>query len=100
MKNLWNNMILLLPLQELMSLTSVQGKFCAFTLCSIFYVDSLHAAWALHEVPPKVFRPSIWIELMVAFAPTISQVSLSLCLIFTPALSVPLYGVAMGRSPT
>ncbi|RWW88147.1 hypothetical protein BHE74_00002986 [Ensete ventricosum] len=40
MKNSWNDMILLLLLQEFMSLTSVQGKLCA----SAFNVDSLHAA--------------------------------------------------------
>ncbi|RWV87371.1 hypothetical protein GW17_00050644, partial [Ensete ventricosum] len=45
--------ILLLPLQEFMPLTSVQGKLRAFAPCSIFYVDSLHAAWILHRVPPK-----------------------------------------------
>ncbi|RWW65643.1 hypothetical protein BHE74_00027039 [Ensete ventricosum] len=38
-------MISLLPLQEFMPLTSVQGKLHAFALCSIFYVDSLHAVW-------------------------------------------------------
>ncbi|RWV77553.1 hypothetical protein GW17_00061596 [Ensete ventricosum] len=59
-------MLSLLPLQEFMSLTSVQGKLCASTSCSIFYVDSLHAAWILHQVPPKLLRSSIYIELMVA----------------------------------
>ncbi|RRT70670.1 hypothetical protein B296_00012349 [Ensete ventricosum] len=54
-----------------MSLTSVQGKLRAFTACFIFYVDSLYAAWVLHQVPPKLFRSLICIELMVAFAPTI-----------------------------
>ncbi|RWW90121.1 hypothetical protein BHE74_00000736, partial [Ensete ventricosum] len=29
-KNPWNDIISLLPLQEFISLTSVQGKFCAF----------------------------------------------------------------------
>ncbi|RZS22682.1 hypothetical protein BHM03_00055489 [Ensete ventricosum] len=43
MKNRWNDMIPLLPLQEFMSLTSVQGKLCASTPCFIFYVDSLYA---------------------------------------------------------
>ncbi|RRT52510.1 hypothetical protein B296_00050411 [Ensete ventricosum] len=37
-------MIPLLPLQEFMSLTSVQGKLCAFAPYFI-YIDSLHAAW-------------------------------------------------------
>ncbi|RWV79743.1 hypothetical protein BHE74_00013952 [Ensete ventricosum] len=50
-------MILLLPRQEFMSLTSVQGKLCASTPFSIFYVDSLHVAWILHQVPPKLLRP-------------------------------------------
>ncbi|RWW05012.1 hypothetical protein BHE74_00024058 [Ensete ventricosum] len=61
MKNPWDNMIPLLPLQEFMSLTSVQGMLCASAPCSIFYVDSLHAAWILHKVPPKLLRPSICI---------------------------------------
>ncbi|RRT83430.1 hypothetical protein B296_00014352 [Ensete ventricosum] len=61
MKNPWDNMIPLLPLQEFMSLTSVQGKLCAFASCSIFYVDSLYAAWILHKVSPKLLRPSICI---------------------------------------
>ncbi|RWV95799.1 hypothetical protein GW17_00041530 [Ensete ventricosum] len=54
MKNPWNDMIALLPLQEFMSLTFVQGKLRASSLCSIFYVDSLHTAWILHQVPPKL----------------------------------------------
>ncbi|RWW68346.1 hypothetical protein BHE74_00024124 [Ensete ventricosum] len=58
MKNPWNNMIPLLPLQEFMSLISVQGKLHASAPCSIFYVDSLHATWILHQVPPKLFRSS------------------------------------------
>ncbi|RRT39160.1 hypothetical protein B296_00042642 [Ensete ventricosum] len=52
MKNPWNDMISLLPLQEFMPLTSVQGKLHASASCSIFYVDSLHVAWILHQVPP------------------------------------------------
>ncbi|RWV80220.1 hypothetical protein GW17_00058542 [Ensete ventricosum] len=32
MKNSWNDMIPLLPLQEFMPLTSVQGKLCASLL--------------------------------------------------------------------
>ncbi|RWW26495.1 hypothetical protein BHE74_00040431 [Ensete ventricosum] len=32
MKNSWNDIISLLPLQEFMSLTSVQGKLCASAL--------------------------------------------------------------------
>ncbi|RRT56244.1 hypothetical protein B296_00015682, partial [Ensete ventricosum] len=46
-------MISLLPLQEFMLLTFVQGKLHASTPCFIFYVDSLHTAWILHQVPPK-----------------------------------------------
>ncbi|RWW66307.1 hypothetical protein BHE74_00026331 [Ensete ventricosum] len=100
MKNPWNNMIQLLPLQEFMSLASVQGKLRASAPCFIFYVDSLYAAWILHQVPPKLLRPSICIELMVALAPTIPRVSPLLSSIFTSALSVPSFDVAMGRSPT
>ncbi|RZS09092.1 hypothetical protein BHM03_00040131 [Ensete ventricosum] len=54
-----------------MSLTSVQGKLHAFALCSIFHIDSLHTTWILHQVPPKLLRSSICIELMVALTPTI-----------------------------
>ncbi|RWV77950.1 hypothetical protein GW17_00061155 [Ensete ventricosum] len=36
MKNPWNDMIPLLPLQEFMPLTSVQGKLCAS--CSMFHL--------------------------------------------------------------
>ncbi|RZS29044.1 hypothetical protein BHM03_00062714 [Ensete ventricosum] len=56
---------------------------------SIFYIDSLHAAWILHHVPPKLLCLSICIELMVALAPTIPRVSplLSLILISTLSLS-------------
>ncbi|RWW63230.1 hypothetical protein BHE74_00029604 [Ensete ventricosum] len=71
-------MISLLPLQEFMSLTSVQGKLCASALCFIFYVDSLHTTWILHQVPPKLLHLIICIELMVALVPTISRVSPSL----------------------
>ncbi|RRT36373.1 hypothetical protein B296_00043174, partial [Ensete ventricosum] len=58
MKNPWNDMIPLLALQEFMFLTSVQGKLCASTPCSIFYVNSLHAVWILHQVPPRSLRSS------------------------------------------
>ncbi|RWW81156.1 hypothetical protein BHE74_00010468 [Ensete ventricosum] len=86
MKNPWNDMIPLLPLQEFMSLTYVQGKLCAFApWSSIFYIDSLHMAWVLHQVPPKLFRPSICIELMVALTTTIPRVNPFLSLIFTSA---------------
>ncbi|RRT39362.1 hypothetical protein B296_00059193 [Ensete ventricosum] len=53
MRDLWNNMIPFLPLQEFMSLTSIQGKLHAFASCFIFYVNSFYAAWAVHQVPPK-----------------------------------------------
>ncbi|RWW59612.1 hypothetical protein BHE74_00033431 [Ensete ventricosum] len=55
----------------------------ALCRCSIFYllVNSLHAAWALHQVLPKLLCPSICIELMVTFAPTIPQVNPLLSLI-------------------
>ncbi|RRT57352.1 hypothetical protein B296_00028082 [Ensete ventricosum] len=33
MKNPWNDIIPLLPLQEFMSLTSIQGKLCASAPC-------------------------------------------------------------------
>ncbi|RRT51448.1 hypothetical protein B296_00045459 [Ensete ventricosum] len=52
-------MISLLPLQEFMSLTYVQGKLRASAPCSIFYVDSLHTAWIFYQVPPKMLHPSI-----------------------------------------
>ncbi|RRT62789.1 hypothetical protein B296_00003978 [Ensete ventricosum] len=100
MKNPWNDMILLLPLQEFISWTSVQGKLRASAPCLIFYVDSLHAAWILHQVPPKLLRKSICNEFMVALAPNIPQVSPSLSLISTSALNVPSFDVVMGRSPT
>ncbi|RWW54702.1 hypothetical protein BHE74_00038702 [Ensete ventricosum] len=99
MKNPWNNMIPLLPLQVFMPLTSVQGKLCASAPCSIFYVDSLHAAWILHQVPPKLLRLSICIELMVVLMPTIPWVSSPLRLIFTSTLSVCSYDVVMVAPP-
>ncbi|RRT41576.1 hypothetical protein B296_00057253 [Ensete ventricosum] len=100
MKNPWNHMIPLLHLQELISLTFVQGKLHASTPCSIFYVDSLHVVWILHQVSPKLLRFSICIELMVALMPTIPWVSSLLSLISTLTLSVPLYDVVMDYSPT
>ncbi|RZR88956.1 hypothetical protein BHM03_00016616 [Ensete ventricosum] len=100
MKNPWNDMIPLLPLQEFTPLTSVQGKLCASAPCSIFYVDSLHTAWILHQVPPKLLRSSICIELIVALASTIPRVSPPLSSIFTPILSVPSYDITLDCSPT
>ncbi|RZR74476.1 hypothetical protein BHM03_00037317 [Ensete ventricosum] len=88
------HMIPLLPLQEFMSLTSVQGKLRAFAR-SIFYVDSLHAAWILRQVPPKLLCSSICIELMVVLTPTIPRVSSRLSPIFTSILSTPSYDVAL-----
>ncbi|RWW40412.1 hypothetical protein BHE74_00054182 [Ensete ventricosum] len=75
MKNPWNDIITLLPLQEFMSLTSIQGKLCASTPCFHLLRNSLHAAWILHQVPPKLLHLSICIELMMALMPTIPQVS-------------------------
>ncbi|RZS08274.1 hypothetical protein BHM03_00039239 [Ensete ventricosum] len=57
-----------------MSLISVQGKLYASAPCFLFYIDSLHAAWILHQVPPKLLRLSICIELMVALVPIIPRV--------------------------
>ncbi|RRT49976.1 hypothetical protein B296_00034503 [Ensete ventricosum] len=62
MKNPWNNMISLLPLQEFMPLTSVQGKLSASTPCFFFYIDSLHMAWILPQVPPKLLCSSICVK--------------------------------------
>ncbi|RRT67793.1 hypothetical protein B296_00000319 [Ensete ventricosum] len=47
-------MIPLLPLQEFISLTSTQGNLRASGPCSIFYIDSLHAAWKHHQVAPSL----------------------------------------------
>ncbi|RZS18455.1 hypothetical protein BHM03_00050720 [Ensete ventricosum] len=100
MKNQWNDMIPLLPQQEVMSLTSIQGKLCAFAPWSIFfYINSLHAAWILHKVPPKLFYPSICIELMVALTPIIPRVSLLLSLIFTSTSNVPSFDDVMVTPP-
>ncbi|RWW52820.1 hypothetical protein BHE74_00040738 [Ensete ventricosum] len=98
MKNSWNDMILLLSLQKFMPLTSVQGKLCAFAPCFIFYVDSLHATWILHQVSSKSFRSSICIELIVAFASIISRVSPLLSSISTSTRSVLSYDVVLDYS--
>ncbi|RRT79866.1 hypothetical protein B296_00004083 [Ensete ventricosum] len=98
MKNPWNDMILLLPLQEFLSLTSIQENLCATTLYFIFYVDSLHVACALHHVPPKLFHLLICIELMVALAPTIPLFSPLYSLISISTLSVSLFDIALGCS--
>ena len=81
-------MILLLPLQEFMSLTSIQGKLHAFAPYFIFYADFLHAAWVLHQVTPKLLYSSICIELMVALTPTIARINPPLSPISISALSV------------
>ncbi|RRT83396.1 hypothetical protein B296_00010362 [Ensete ventricosum] len=83
-----------------MPLTSVQGKLRASAPCSIFYVDSLHAAWILHQVSPKSLRSSIYIELIMALASTIPWVNPPLSSIFTSTRSVPSYDVALDYSPT
>ncbi|RWW53805.1 hypothetical protein BHE74_00039667 [Ensete ventricosum] len=100
MKNPWNNMISLLSLQEFMPLTSVQGKLHASAPCFIFYVDSLHVAWILHQVLPKSLRSSICIELIVALASTIPRASPPLSLFSTSTRRVPSYDVALDCSPT
>ncbi|RZS07533.1 hypothetical protein BHM03_00038389 [Ensete ventricosum] len=100
MKNPWNNMISLLPLQGFMSLTTIQGKLHASIPYSIFYVDFLHVAWILHQVLPKLLHPLICIKLMVVVTPNIPQVSPPLIMILVSALSVTSFSVAMGRSPT
>ncbi|RZS11146.1 hypothetical protein BHM03_00042434 [Ensete ventricosum] len=88
-------MISLFSLQEFMSLTSIHGKLCASVPCSLFYVDSIHATWILHQVPPRLLRSPICIELMVALKPIISWVSPSLSLICTSTLIVPLYDIVI-----
>ncbi|RWW08809.1 hypothetical protein GW17_00027730 [Ensete ventricosum] len=88
MKNPWNDTIRLLPLQEFMLLTLVQGKFRASVSCFIFYVDSLHAAWILHQVPLKSLRSSICIELIVALVSIILRVNPPLSLISTSTLRI------------
>ncbi|RRT44669.1 hypothetical protein B296_00048564 [Ensete ventricosum] len=65
-----NNMISLLPLQEFMSMTSVQGKLRVSAPRSIFYVYSF--IWLTRFTKsPKLLRLSICVELMVALFPTI-----------------------------
>ncbi|RWW48535.1 hypothetical protein BHE74_00045377 [Ensete ventricosum] len=100
MKNPWNDMIPLLPLQVFMSLISVQGKLCVFAPCFVFYIISLHAAWILHQAPPKLLRSLICIELIVALVSTIPRVSPPLSSISTSTLSVPSYYVALDCSST
>ncbi|RRT66723.1 hypothetical protein B296_00012270 [Ensete ventricosum] len=82
-----------------MSLISIQGKLYASAPYFIFYVDSIHAAWILHQVPPKLLRFSICIELMVALTTTIPRVNPQLSLIFTLTLSVPSYDIVMVAPP-
>ncbi|RRT85124.1 hypothetical protein B296_00011867 [Ensete ventricosum] len=99
MENPWNDISPLLPLLLFISLTSVQEKLCASAPCSIFYLDSLHATWIHHQVPPKLLRLSICIELIVALMPIIPWVSPLLRSIFISALSVPSFDVAMVSPP-
>ncbi|RRT31401.1 hypothetical protein B296_00056877 [Ensete ventricosum] len=100
MKNPWNDIIPLLPLQVFMLLTSVQEKLRASIPSSIFYVDSLHAAWILHQVSLKSFRLSICIELIVALVSTVPWVSPPLSSISTSTRSVPSYDVVLDCSLT
>ncbi|RWW04272.1 hypothetical protein BHE74_00046315 [Ensete ventricosum] len=83
-----------------MFVISIQGKIRASAPCSIFYIDSLHVAWIIHQVPLKLLRSSICIELMVALTPTIPRVIPPLSLISTSTLDVSSYDVAMDCSPT
>ncbi|RZS28859.1 hypothetical protein BHM03_00062510 [Ensete ventricosum] len=64
MRDPQNNTILLLPLQEFMSFTFVQGKLHASILCSIFYIDSLRTAFWL-QVP---YKPSTVTRCVIFFA--------------------------------
>lgn len=92
-------MISLLHLQEFISLTSVQGKFHASTLCFVLYIDSLYAASTLHRVSPKLHYFSICIKLMVVLVPIIPWVNPPLSSISTSTLSVSLFSIAPGCSP-
>ncbi|RWW33695.1 hypothetical protein BHE74_00017315 [Ensete ventricosum] len=83
-----------------MSLTSIQVKLHASAPCSIFYIDSLHAVWILHQVVSKLLRSLICIELMVAFMPTTLWVSPPLNLISISTLNGASYDVVMDCSPT
>ncbi|RWW81869.1 hypothetical protein BHE74_00009701 [Ensete ventricosum] len=100
MKNQWNDIIPLLPLQEFISLSSIQGELHASAPCSIFYVDSLHAAWILHQVSLKLLCSSICIELMVVITTTIPRVGPPLSLISISTQSVSLYDIVMDFFPT
>ncbi|RRT57068.1 hypothetical protein B296_00011749 [Ensete ventricosum] len=82
-----------------MSLTSVQGKFRASASCFNLLRHSFLVARILHQVPPKLLRLSIYIELMVALMPTIPRVSPPLSSISTSTLSVPSYDVIMIAPP-
>ncbi|RWW47413.1 hypothetical protein BHE74_00046604 [Ensete ventricosum] len=89
-----------LPLHEFMPLTYIQGKLHAVALYFIFYIDSLHATWILHQVPLKLLRSLICIELIVVLASTIPWVSPLLSSISTSTLSVLSYNVALYCIPT
>ncbi|RWW28230.1 hypothetical protein GW17_00007306 [Ensete ventricosum] len=92
-------MISFSSLQEFMSLTFIQGKLRASAPYFILYFDSRHVAWIFHQVLPKLLYPSIYIKLMVALAPTISQANPLLSLIFTSALSVSSFDVVIVAPP-
>ncbi|RWW87428.1 hypothetical protein BHE74_00003752 [Ensete ventricosum] len=68
MKNLWNNMISLLTLQEVMSLTSVQGKLHASALCFIFYVDSFMQLGHFTKFHPSCSAPRFTLSLRWPYA--------------------------------
>ncbi|RWW17928.1 hypothetical protein BHE74_00057438 [Ensete ventricosum] len=53
MKNPWNDMILLLPLQDFMFLTSVQGKLCV-------------------SISSSTSTPFTWLEYFTKFHPSCS----------------------------
>ncbi|RZS16984.1 hypothetical protein BHM03_00049066 [Ensete ventricosum] len=71
-----------------MSFTSIQGKLQAYVSYFILYVDSLHAAWVLHQVYLKLLSLLISIEMMVTLITTIPLVSPPLSLNSTSTLCV------------
>ncbi|RZR79418.1 hypothetical protein BHM03_00005135, partial [Ensete ventricosum] len=79
-RDIWNDVISFLPLQEFIFLTFVQKKLCAFAPCFIFYVNSDHVAWALHKVSPKLLHFSICIELNSISTSTLSVASFDVVL--------------------
>ncbi|RZS23241.1 hypothetical protein BHM03_00056137 [Ensete ventricosum] len=77
MRDPWNDIISLLPLQELMSFFNLcpRKASCLYFMFH-FLCRLIHAAWALHQAPPKLFHSSIYIEFMVALVSTILRVNL------------------------